>query len=328
MRRRIYMSLLLIMTALLVACGTKEDKAKSRDNSAKVNFSDNDNKEKEVEESHTAPKVDDSKDELVETTESIPVGIYVKEQTSEVDGYSITSYNAIVLYDNGVGYYIGDMLYPATWDKEGIEVEGVKYPMNYTDGKLTLKYAEFSKYEGKVVVPEGFDKREDNITEGILPVEFDFDGLSEQENGYDIKCTVFVQQIYDIVDIAKLEAGDAIIVGDAFVIVDSITEDGGMKIINGGIDEEGIELMPYDEDNCYRVWLPNDYCTYTCVGQYVFSISDKVVITDETEPGNPVKTDYSGLVDVLNWEYSFNVFNTRIRVENGEIVDIHRYFTP
>ena len=72
------------------------------------------------------------------------------------------------------------------------------------------------------------------------------DGAGEQQ----MKVTVFTYDLYDMVDISQLKAGDTITIRQEPVIVATLEQADRDVIINGGIDVGGYVLRT-DEDNTY-----------------------------------------------------------------------------
>ena len=163
--------------------------------------------------------------------------------------------------------------------------------------------------------------------DGIYYVAFEITDIADGM----LRLTVYSQDCYDIADIAALSVWDTIIVGDDAIIVVTIDR-GDDLLINGGLDEDGINLRAYDEDNCWRVAMEDDYASYTERGEAVWPLDDEVCFTDgwdiENEPIVITGADaVAKAIAETEMEY-FDPYSTAVRVENGKIVEIERWYTP
>ena len=69
-----------------------------------------------------------------------------------------------------------------------------------------------------------------------------------------MKVTVYSYDVYDMVDIAGLKPGDIIVTHFGEIAVDSIEQNEfGTILINGGLEEEGIELFSDDNGVYYEI---------------------------------------------------------------------------
>lgn len=181
--------------------------------------------------------------------------------------------------------------------------------------------------ETKVIRPMYVGTDLSEPADGIYYVAFEPDDIGEGM----LKLTVYSQDCYDIADIAALSVWDTIIVGDEAIVVVTL-ERGDDLIINGGLDEEGINLRAYDEDNCWRVAMEDDYASYTYRGDVVWVLDEEVCFTDgwdiENEPAVITGADaVTKAIAEAEMEY-FDPYCTAVRVENGKIVEIERWYTP
>ncbi|MBR6498144.1 MAG: hypothetical protein IKT23_00480 [Clostridia bacterium] len=192
---------------------------------------------------------------------------------------------------------------------------------------LALLLCGIAGAETKVIRPMYTEIDLAQPADGIYPVAF---GPADIQEGM-IKLTVYTKDCYDIVDIANLAVWDMIIVGDEPIVVVTLEMDCDL-LINGGLIDGGINLRSYEEDNCWRVAMEDDYASYTDRGEAVWALDDEVTFTDgwdiEHEPvcfvgaGAVIKA-----IIETEMEY-FDPYNTAVRVENGRIVEIERWFTP
>lgn len=181
--------------------------------------------------------------------------------------------------------------------------------------------------EGKLIMPMAEDIDPENLADGTYPAAFEVACLT----GGALKCDIYTVDNYDIVDINTLEEGDTIVAGGEPIEITKLDRDEDI-IINGGLEEDGIVLRAYEEDNCWRVAGFDDYPTWTYQGEAELKLAENAVLTDgwdiEKDPvtveGADAIEEYLGSVEYAD----FDVTNTTIRVENGEVVEIIRVFTP
>ena len=144
--------------------------------------------------------------------------------------------------------------------------------------------------------------------------------------------SVFTMDVYDIVDINTLAIGDTVVVEGKPIEVESIEQDGDHLIVNGGMDEEnGVEFVSHEEDNCYRVLLYDDHTTYTNHGSASLVISPDAVYTDSSNlEEDPLVFSYDDIPSALASSDNdmFIELNTTVRMEAGKIAEITRVYIP
>ena len=211
------------------------------------------------------------------------------------------------------------------------------------DSKLQAMYEEYStaivvnfqaqEEQGNVVKPQESEVPE-SLTEGIYHISIDtsdITSLSETNAGLELNCEVYTEDTYDIVDVHNLAVGDSIVVCGNYYTIETIeTNDRGVVVINGGIENNGTELTPFDEDNCYRYVGMDDIGSYTDWGKRMVDVSDNVVLTDNSDPQKTVEVKGKDVVDyVMSSSIGWNQYNTTIRVDNiGQVVEITRSYRP
>jgi len=139
--------------------------------------------------------------------------------------------------------------------------------------------------------------------------------------------------VYDIVDVNTLTAGDTLVVSGEEIPVTSVERRDDNVLVNGGLDgENGVVLGPIDEDtNGYRVWLESDMATFTELGVTTLVLGDNAVFNDSWNiDADPVKVDHDGIVSAIAESENdyFNQYNTTIRVADGKVVEINRVYVP
>ena len=136
--------------------------------------------------------------------------------------------------------------------------------------------------------------------------------------------TIYTYDKYDMVDIAALNVGDIIVTHAGEVKVASLERNGdGSVCINGNFnlvtDECGIffEIDSNDAKNWYEI------------GKATIRVSVDFLGTDNIDPelGEVILYPGSFLVgEVTN--YNFTPYNTTIRVEDGQVIEMTRIYTP
>lgn len=170
-----------------------------------------------------------------------------------------------------------------------------------------------------------------DLKDGIFPVNFERENVVETEENLMIKdleiCTL---DTYDIADISKLSVGDSIVVDGKVIEVKSKKQDGDTILINGGISEGGVDLGPEKDGNCYIYEGFSDIHTYTVEATKDMPISDKVSYEDKSDLELTVRADRDTLIDTVMYSENdiFVCHNTKVRIENGEIVEIIREYMP
>lgn len=148
---------------------------------------------------------------------------------------------------------------------------------------------------------------------------------------------VYGYDAYEQADIKGLQTGGILRTHDqetgklADVTVDSIETDAesGYVTINGGIEEGGVELC-LDHD-VYRTVTMDDYPVYYKIGEVTLPLADDVTLEDSSADPQASAMESSGKADVArdladsdNW----NVTNTTVFVEKGQVFDVQRVWVP
>lgn len=145
-----------------------------------------------------------------------------------------------------------------------------------------------------------------------------------------MKVTVYTYDLYDMVDIARLKAGDRIVIGQQEVQVTSVERnDFGTVLINGGLDVGGYEL--YSDDNTvYYECGYSDVKSYYELGEAVLRVSPDFQYTDSSDLDKDAVTYYPGdfLTESAGIQYGFTPHNTSIVIEDGAVIAMRRVYTP
>jgi hypothetical protein len=132
-----------------------------------------------------------------------------------------------------------------------------------------------------------------------------------------------------MVDIANLKEGDTIVTHAGEVVVTSLERtQGGLILINGGLEEGGFDLFTDDSGIFYESGF-NDVKNWYEVGTATIRVSADFEGRDNSNPDQGEVVLYPGsfLVGEVT-DYNFTPYNTTIRVEGGQIVEMNRMYTP
>lgn len=141
--------------------------------------------------------------------------------------------------------------------------------------------------------------------------------------------TVYSYDTYDMVDISALKVGDVLATHEGEVEIAALArEENGTVLINGGLDEEGFDLVT-DETGIYFVRGYNDGKSWYEVGEATIRVSVDFLYHDTSDPEKGEILYYPGsfLIGEVT-DYNFTPCNTTIRVENSQIVEMYRVYIP
>ena len=144
-----------------------------------------------------------------------------------------------------------------------------------------------------------------------------------------MKVKVYSYDLYDMVDIAGLKAGDTIVTHSGEVAVSTVERNAyGTILINGGMEEGGIDLFSDDGGVYYETGF-NDAKNWYEVGEVTLRVSADLEFRDsmDLEKGEQIYYAGSFLVGEVT-DYYFEPHNTTVRTENGQIVSMERIYTP
>ena len=125
-----------------------------------------------------------------------------------------------------------------------------------------------------------------------------------------------------------LKSGDNILINNEEISISSIEKDEhGCVLINGGLDNEGIELVT-DDDTVYYERGYSDVKIYHKLGNISLPVSSDFIYNDASDLEKEQITmnleDFTNTYD--NMEDNFVPNNTTIRVENGKIVSMNKIY--
>ena len=167
-----------------------------------------------------------------------------------------------------------------------------------------------------------------DLNDGTYPVAFD---RAELSDGTLSGVHVFTEDCYDIVDMATLAVGDSIVIDGQAIQITALGGEDHIEI-NGGALNGGYDIWPFEEDNCYRVVLDDDFPTYTDHGEATLPLDANVTFTDGWNiDAEPLTVTGAAEVEKAIRESendAFNAYNTTLRIEGGSIVEINRRYVP
>lgn len=186
--------------------------------------------------------------------------------------------------------------------------------------------------KGKTVHPAIGKIDTNNLVDGIYAANIDPSNVFENgDNGLSAYIDVYQKEVYDIVDMNTLEVGDGIECDGIVVEIESIENTNGCIYINGGIDVGGLDFRAIDEENCYVYFGFDDIATYHKCGSAYLDIPLNCVITDKSNLEHPdgVTVNVPEFIDymLVNNLY-MNIYNTRITVQDREIVELTVTYMP
>lgn len=166
------------------------------------------------------------------------------------------------------------------------------------------------------------------LTDATVAASFGAEDISEKDGKTEISLTVYDYDVYDMVDIAQLAAGDTIVVDGEDMVVTSREDKDGFVTINGGIEQGGVDLATDDGGVYYAVGL-DDAKSYHELGKITVPVADGIVLTDNADPEHPDETyAASDLAKLAGEGVGFTANNTLATIEHGELTVLARSYTP
>ena len=174
------------------------------------------------------------------------------------------------------------------------------------------------------------DATMENLTDAILSVSLaEGDAYVDETGKMQMDLKIYSYDCYDMVDISNLKVGDTLVKHSGKVQVTSIEQnDAGTVYINGGLDNGGFDLVTDDCGVFYEIGY-NDHKNWYQVGEATIRVSADFKGSDCADPELGEVVIYPGdfLVDAVT-NYDFTPYNTTIRIEGGQIVEMNRRYIP
>lgn len=174
------------------------------------------------------------------------------------------------------------------------------------------------------------DTTMDNLQDAILSVSLNEGDAYVDDTGImQMDLTIYSYDKYDMVDITALKVGDILVTGTGDVVVFTLDRsESGSVLINGGLYEDGFDLVT-DDCGIYYERGYNDAKNWHEVGEATIRVSADFEYHDTSnlELGEVLYYPGSFLIGEVT-DYHFTPDNTTIRVESGQIVEMHRVYVP
>ncbi len=174
------------------------------------------------------------------------------------------------------------------------------------------------------------DTTMDNLDDAILSVSLgEGDAYVDDTGKMQMNVKIYTYDKYDMVDIAQLKEGDIIVTRAGEVEVQSLEQsESGVLFVNGGLEGGGFDLVT-DDCGVYFETGYNDAKNWYEIGEATIRVSADFKGSDNADPdaGEVVLYPGSFLVGEVT-DYNFTPYNTTIRVEGGQIVEMTRMYTP
>ena len=150
--------------------------------------------------------------------------------------------------------------------------------------------------------------------------------------GGNLTMKVFSEDIYDAVELQRMESGDTLIFDGEKIVVESLVNEGDVITVNGGIENGGAWLQSND-GGTYRAFQWDDHSIYSELGTAVLPLSEDFRIVDcgenPTDPSTILATGQKLYLETLeDWRRTFSPLNTRVVIEDGVITEINRCWIP
>lgn len=174
------------------------------------------------------------------------------------------------------------------------------------------------------------DTTMENLTDAILSVSLEEgDAYVDDKGIMQMDLKIYTYDKYDMSDVANLKVGDTILTESGAVEVTSKEQsEMGTIHINGGLEAGGIDLVTNDSGIFYEIGF-NDTKNWYEVGEATIRVSAdfKGIDSADLELGEVIIYPGDFLIGAVT-NYNFTPYNTTIRVEEGQIVEMNRVYTP
>ena len=196
---------------------------------------------------------------------------------------------------------------------------------------MTLPEESADTVEGKIISPLPVTIDLNQLDNCTVSVSFEEGDAYVDDTGVmRLDATIYTYDLYDMVDISLLEEGDTIVIRKQEVPVTNLERNElGLVIINGGEENGGYDLYT-DNSGVYFEMGFNDAKAYYPLGEATIRVSADFKFYDSSDLEAGEKMFYPGdfLIDDAGIRYDFNANNTTIVIEEGQIIQMNRIFTP
>ena len=174
------------------------------------------------------------------------------------------------------------------------------------------------------------DTTMENLSDAILSISLDEgDAYVDDSGRMQMDLKIYTYDKYDMVDIANLQVVDTVVrhFGEVKVVSKEQNE-AGTIFINGGLENGGLDLVTDDCGIFYETGF-NDVKNWYEIGEATIrvSVDFKGYDNADLEQGEVIIYPGDFLIGAVT-NYDFTPYNTTIRVEDGQIVEMNRVFIP
>ena len=174
------------------------------------------------------------------------------------------------------------------------------------------------------------DTTMENLSDAILSISLEEGDAYVDDSGImQMNLKIYTYDKYDIVDIANLKVGDTVVRHSGEVkVISKEQNEAGTIYINGGLENGGFDLVTDDCGIFYETGF-NDVKDWYEIGEATIRVSAdfKGIDNADLEQGEVIIYPGDFLIGAVT-NYDFTPYNTTIRVEDGQIVEMNRVFTP
>lgn len=169
-----------------------------------------------------------------------------------------------------------------------------------------------------------------NLSDATVPAAFSSADIDW--NSRKITMTVYSEDLYDAVEVNQMKKGDTLYYGGDYIVVDTVSTDKDVLIVNGDIDEGGAFLEAY-AGGTYRAFTFDDHSLYSEVGKVTLSLDKNLKFTDcGTNPEDPsilIAENHQAYLDtVASYKKEFSCLDTVVEIEDSKVVSIVRRWIP
>ena len=196
---------------------------------------------------------------------------------------------------------------------------------------ITLPEESADSVKGKIISPLPVTIDLNQLDNCTIAVSFEEGDAYVDDTGImRLDATIYTYDLYDMVDISLLEEGDTIVIRNQEVPVTNLERNElGLVIINGGEENGGYDFYT-DNSGVYFEMGFNDAKAYYPLGEATIRVSADFEFYDSSDLEAGEKMFYPGdfLIDDAGIRYDFNANNTTIVIEEGQIIQMNRIYTP
>ena len=167
----------------------------------------------------------------------------------------------------------------------------------------------------------------ENLEDATVAVSLEKGDFYADENGnLMMNVTVFTYDLYDMVDIGMMKEGDTFVSGQNEILISSVERDeSGLVLINGGLDNGGIELKTDDATVYYETGYSNVKSFYE-LGKVSLPVSADFVYSDTSDLNNDAITMNAEEFMNADIDYNFTADNTTIQIAGGFVTALTRVY--